>query len=483
VDVVAKIPQQLAEKYGILAMSETNQVLSVATNDPMNFYAMEDIRQITGMELNIQLAEKAPLERAISYYYSEVSAHRAANTANEAFQDAGVEELEMEEGDGDVPIIKLLNSLIQRAYNINASDIHIEPFEDKTLVRMRIDGTIVDYVTLQKGLHTSLIARIKIVGGMDIAERRIPQDGHCKMRVNDNVINIRISVIPTVFGEKAVLRILAGRAVISYSQTYGMPESEYQKFRQMMKSPNGIIYITGPTGSGKTTTLYMAMEEMSKKQVNISTIEDPVEKNLPRINQMQVNNQAGLTFEVGLRALLRQDPDVIMVGETRDAETARISIRAAITGHLVLSTLHTNSAVSSIVRLVDMGMEPYMIANSLVGIVAQRLVRKICPYCGEAYIPDEMERNILGEDVTTIKRAKGCERCNHTGYNGRVAIHEMVVIDSRIRKMISEGADMDVIEDYAIRQQGMKTLRVQAAALVKEGVTTMDELNRVAYYS
>jgi type IV pilus assembly protein PilB len=483
VEVVAKIPQQLAEKYGILALNVEGQMLSVATNDPMNFYAMEDIRQLTGMDLDIHLAEKAPLERAISYYYSEVSAHKAANTANEAFQDTGMEELEMEEGDGDVPIIKLLNSLIERAYNTNASDIHIEPFEDKSLVRMRIDGTIVDYVTLQKGLHASLIARIKIVGGMDIAERRIPQDGHCKMKIGGSTINVRISVIPTVFGEKAVLRVLAGRSVISRSQSYGMKEEEFRKFNQMMRSPNGIIYITGPTGSGKTTTLYMVLEELAKKQVNISTIEDPVEKNLPRINQMQVNNQAGLTFEVGLRALLRQDPDIIMVGETRDAETARISIRAAITGHLVLSTLHTNSAVASIVRLVDMGMEPYMIANSLVGIVAQRLVRKVCPYCAVDDAPNEEELELLGPGEWRIKRARGCERCNNTGYNGRVAIHEMVVIDAKIRKMISDGTSMDTIEAYAIGKQGMKTLRTQATELVAEGVTTVDELQKVAYYS
>jgi len=382
-----------------------------------------------------------------------------------------------------VPIIKLLNSLVHRAYTTNASDIHIEPFEDKTLVRMRIDGTIVDYVTLQKGLHSSLIARIKIVGGMDIAERRIPQDGHCKIKVDGIPINIRVSVIPTVYGEKAVLRLLASQSVISHSRTYGMEETDYEKFSKMLRSPNGIIYLTGPTGSGKTTTLYLVLEELSKRQVNISTIEDPVEKNLPKVNQMQVNNQAGLTFDLGLRALLRQDPDIIMVGETRDAETARISIRAAITGHLVLSTLHTNSAVSSIVRLVDMGMEPYMIANSLVGVVAQRLMRKVCPYCAEEAEPDELERELLGDEVKLIKKPVGCSRCNHTGYNGRVAIHEMVAIDAAIRRMISEGASMDEIEEYAIQRQGMRTLKQLGIEMVKNGVSTVEELQKVAFYS
>ena len=480
---VSKIPQQLAEKYGMLAIAMEENTLTVAMNDPLNFYGIEDIRQLTGMDLDIRLAEKAPLERAIAYYYSEVSAHRAATTANEVFEEEELEELDLDEGDGEVPIIKLLNSLIQRAYNTNASDVHVEPFEDKSLVRMRIDGTIVDYVTLQKRLHSSLIARIKIISGMDIAERRIPQDGHCKIKVNGVPINIRVSVIPTVFGEKAVMRLLASQAVINHSQTFGMTQPDYEKFSRMMKSPNGIIYITGPTGSGKTTTLYMVLEELSRKQVNISTIEDPVEKNLPRINQMQVNNQAGLTFEIGLRALLRQDPDVIMVGETRDAETASISIRAAITGHLVLSTLHTNSAVSSIVRLVDMGMEPYMIANSLVGVVAQRLMRKVCPHCAKEDEPNEVERVLLGDDVVKIKRPQGCNRCNNTGYNGRIAIHEIVVIDSAIRKMISEGATMDEIEDYAIRKQGMKTLKDLGIGMVKDGISTVEELQKVAYYS
>lgn len=483
VEAMAKIPQQLAEKYCILALAVNEGILTVATNDPLNFYAIEDIRQLTGMEIETRLAEKAPLERAISYYYTEVSAHKAANTANEAFQDTEMEQLELEEGDGEVPIIKLLNSLVQRAYTTNASDIHIEPFEDKSLVRMRIDGTIVDYVTLQKALHASLIARIKIVSGMDIAERRIPQDGHCKIKVGGQTINVRVSVIPTVFGEKAVMRLLASQAVIKYNRTYGMETSDYEKFSRMLKSPNGIIYITGPTGSGKTTTLYMVLEELSRRQVNISTIEDPVEKNLPRINQMQVNNQAGLTFEIGLRALLRQDPDIIMVGETRDAETASISIRAAITGHLVLSTLHTNSAVSSIVRLVDMGMEPYMIANSLVGVVAQRLMRKVCPHCARDEAPNDLEREMLGEDVETVKRPQGCNRCNNTGYNGRVAIHEIVVIDAKIRKMIADGATMDQIEDYATRYQGMKTLRDLGVEMVKNGTSTMEELQKVAYYS
>ena len=337
-------------------------------------------------------------------------------------------------------------------------------------------------MTLKRSLHAPLIARIKIVGNMDIAEKRIPQDGHFKMKVDGDDVNMRVSVIPTVFGEKAVIRLLSNRAPIDHKGTFGMTEENYKKFAPLLKSPNGIIYMTGPTGSGKTTTLYMILESLARGYVNISTIEDPVEKNLPKINQMQVNNQAGLSFEAGLRALLRQDPDIIMVGETRDNETASISVRAAITGHLVLSTLHTNNAVSSIVRLIDMGLEPYLVANSLVGLVAQRLMRKVCPECAETVETSELEREILGEEVRFIKKAKGCPKCTNTGYQGRVAIHELAVIDRTMRAMISEGRTAEEIQEYAMKEQGMETLRQSAARLVTEGVTTMDELWKVTYY-
>ena len=306
IEAVGLIPQQLAEKYDMLAIDREDNVLTVAVNDPMNLYAIEDIRQLTGLQLQLLLTESKPLERAIRYYYSEVSARKAAHKANRSVEET-ITQIEVEEGDDDdTPIVNLLNSLISRAYETNTSDIHIEPFEKQTIVRMRIDGVLVEYVTLQKSLHHSLIARIKIIADLDIAEKRIPQDGHFRTNIEGNLINIRVSVIPTVFGEKAVLRLLASNSVIEHEHSYGMNEETYEKFSQMLKSPNGIIYLTGPTGSGKSTTLYMVLEELSKRKVNISTIEDPVEKNVPRINQMQVNNVAGLTFETGLRALLRQ---------------------------------------------------------------------------------------------------------------------------------------------------------------------------------
>lgn len=481
IEAVARIPKQIAEKYCMLAVGVSGGKLEVVVNDPLNFYGLEDVRQLTGQELLILLCEKVPLQKAIRYYYSEISAKTAASKANEATKTI-VEELEVEDGDDDTPVINLLSSLIQRAYSAGASDIHIEPFEDKTLVRMRIDGTIVEYVTLRINIHNSLIARIKILSDMDIAERRRPQDGHFKVKQQDGVLNIRVSVIPTVFGEKAVLRLLLGNTRIDNNTTMGMGEEDYLKLCKMLRSPNGIIYLTGPTGSGKTTTLYMILEELSKRNVNISTIEDPVEKNLAKVNQMQVNPLAGLTFESGLRALLRQDPDIIMVGETRDSETAAISVRAALTGHLVFSTLHTNDAASSAVRLKDMGVEPYLIANSMVGVVAQRLMRKVCKDCARDTELSEEECKVLGVTIPRVKKACGCPACNHTGYKGRIAVHEILVVDKEVRRLITEGASSEKLKEYAIKEQNMKTLKQCAIRYLQEGITTAEEVLKVAYY-
>ncbi|MGN1204297.1 MAG: GspE/PulE family protein [Lachnospiraceae bacterium] len=483
VKAVELIPKMMAEKYCMLGYKIVDGVLWLLVNDPLNFYGIEDIRQVVGMELQIVLCEQAPLEKSIQYYYSEVSARLAAQKASaSSTQTVENVEISIEDGDDDTPIINLFNNILVRAYNSNASDIHIEPFENQTTVRMRLDGVIADFMTLQKNIHNSLIARIKILGDLDIAERRVPQDGHFRINIEGVNLNVRVSLIPTVFGEKAVLRLLASASSIDHMGTFGMTERNYELVRRMLQSPNGIIYLTGPTGSGKSTTLYMILEELSKRSVNISTIEDPVEKNVAKLNQMQVNNVAGLTFEVGLRALLRQDPDIIMVGETRDAETASISIRAAITGHLVLSTLHTNDAASSVVRLVDMGIEPYMIASSLVGIVAQRLVRKVCPMCGEWGPMTDEEAAIAGERLPQVKHPKGCRHCNNTGYKGRVSIHEILMVDKNVRHMITSGASVEEIKQYAVTEQGMSTLKQSAMELVKDGTTTVEELLRVAYY-
>ena len=479
---VGMISRELAEKNLFLPVSLKGKVLGLVTNDPLNYFALEEVKQQTGCQLEIYLSEEVPLRKAISYYYAEVNARNAAEQANVGF--ATTEELEIEDLDAsndEAPIIRLLNSLIERAIKTEASDIHIEPFEKETKVRMRIDGVIMEYVTIQRNIHAPLIARIKILSNLDIAEKRIPQDGHFRVKINDSFVNIRVSVLPTVFGEKAVLRIMAATGHLEHADHFGMDDFSYNQFFPMLNYPNGIIYITGPTGSGKSTTLYMVLEYLSGRHVNISTIEDPVEKNLPDINQTQVNPVAGLTFDVGLRALMRQDPDIIMVGETRDGETAGTSVRAAITGHMVLSTLHTNDAVSSIVRLEDMGVETYLVANSLVGLVAQRLVRKVCPHCARQMETTEQERLFLGEDVRVVTRGTGCTKCNNTGYKGRVAVHEILAINNDIRRMIINHTSIEEITRYAREVQHMRTLKESGLILVKEGKTTPEELLKISY--
>lgn len=488
VTAVEKVPQELAQKYDMLPIAQSPRALTIAANDPLNYYALEDIRQLTGLEPEIVLAELEPLRRAIRYYYAEVSARKAARTANDSDMAAAQTEdlaidMTAEGGDLDAPIIRLLNSLVQRAVTTTASDIHIEPFEGETKVRMRIDGVIIDYVTLQRALHQPLIARIKIMSNLDIAEHRIPQDGHFRARLETGPdVNVRVSILPTVFGEKAVLRILSSNTYIKNASHFGMNDETYKRFLPLLNRPNGIVYLTGPTGSGKTTTLYMVLQTIAERQVNVSTIEDPVERNLARINQTQVNNIAGLTFESGLRALLRQDPDVIMVGETRDAETASISVRAAITGHMVFSTLHTNDALSSIVRLEDMGVERYMVANSVAGLVAQRLMRRVCPHCAKQMPVTAEERTYLGPDIPFVRRGTGCTQCNGTGYRGRIAIHELVIINRELRELISAGATQAQLTEAARRSQGMTSLREAALQLVREGETTPEELLKITFY-
>lgn len=480
---VTMVEKSLAEKNLILPIQEKNHTMTIVTNDPLNYFALEEVRQQTGCHLEILLSEEAPLRQAISYYYAEVSARKAAKQAHVGFT---VEENELEienltDSDDEAPIIRLLNSLLERAIKTNASDIHIEPFEKETKVRMRVDGVIMEYVTIQRNIHSPLIARIKILANLDIAEKRLPQDGHFRAGLEEGYINIRVSILPTVFGEKAVMRIMSTNGELEHADHFGMDDDSYERFLPMLNYPNGIIYITGPTGSGKSTTLYMVLEYLSKRNVNISTIEDPVEKNLPGINQTQVNPVAGLTFDVGLRALMRQDPDIIMLGETRDGETAGTSVRAAITGHVVLSTLHTNDAASSIVRLEDMGVETYLVANSLVGLVAQRLLRKVCPHCAREVDTTEQERIFLGEDVKRIRRGMGCSHCNNTGYKGRIAVHEILAMDHTIRKMIVDHEPAENITRYAIEHQGMRTLKASGLKLVKEGVTTPEELMKISY--
>ncbi len=483
-EAVAMVDKELAQKNLFLPLSVKNRTMTLVTNDPLNYFALEEVRQQTGCYLDIRLSEEKPLKQAISYYFAEVGAWQAASEANADFGGEELPDLDLEALENveeEAPIIHLLNSLVERAIKSNASDIHIEPFDRETKVRMRIDGVIMEYVSLQRNVHLPLLARIKIMAGLDIAERRIPQDGHFRVHTESGYVNVRVSVMPTVFGEKAVLRLLTSSGQLDYADQFGMDAESYQRFLPLLNSNNGIIYITGPTGSGKSTTLYMVLEYLSGRRLNISTIEDPVEKNVPGVNQTQVNPVAGLTFETGLRALLRQDPDIIMVGETRDGETAQISVRAASTGHVVLSTLHTNDAASSIVRLEDMGVETYLVANSLVGLVAQRLMRKVCPHCAQEMETTSQERILLGEEVKTIRRGRGCNQCSNTGYRGRIAIHEILAVDAPLRRMISSRASTEEILAYARERQKMRTLRENGLELVKKGITTPEELLKIAY--
>ncbi|MDR1815197.1 MAG: Flp pilus assembly complex ATPase component TadA, partial [Clostridiales Family XIII bacterium] len=405
VKAVAKVPRALAEKNTAIAISQEGGVLGLVINDPLNFFGVDEIRQNAGMPVQLAIGEKADIDKAITHYYSEVEAMQAVHKADRDYA-ALFPEIEqisaIDLGDDATPVVNLLNSLMLRAYSNGASDLHLEPFERQSKIRMRVDGALVDYADIPKNIHPALIVRLKIMSNLDIAEKRVPQDGHFRILVEGADLNVRLSVIPTVFGEKAVLRFLSTNTKIDHEGHFGMNDEDYRKFIDILSHPNGIIYITGPTGSGKTTTMYMALEKFKQKQINISSIEDPVERNLDGINQVQVNNQSGLTFAAGLRSLMRQDPDIIMVGETRDAETASISVSAAITGHLVLSTLHTNDALASIVRLEDMGVPPYLVGNSVVGLVAQRLMRKVCPHCKEEYAATDLELLTLKDTKENI---------------------------------------------------------------------------------
>ena len=482
-EAVAKIPKAVASKHCLIAVSMENSVLRVNINDPLNYYAIEDVKLITHMTIEVQVCNKSEITKAISEYYAEIETQKAASGANEsASKTSAYTYIDISETADDTPVVTLINSTLYKAHSAGASDIHIEPFEEHTFVRIRVDGQIVDYLTLSASLHNSIVARIKILSSLDIAEKRAPQDGHFRAKLQDIEINVRVSSLPTIYGEKVVMRFMSQSTVLDNSGTFGMERDDYEKMTKILQSPHGVVYITGPTGSGKTTTLYMVMEMLAQRFVNISTIEDPVEKSLKKVNQTQINPLAGLTFETGLRSILRQDPDIVMIGETRDAETASISVRAALTGHLVLSSLHTNDSVSAIVRLLDMGVEDYLLANSLVGIVAQRLVKKVCPFCVEEYEPKENELRVIGVHTDSLVRGKGCHNCNNTGYRGRTAVHEILTIDGRIRNMIAQKNSTEDIYAYVRSSDKLKSLQTSLTKLVVNRVTSFEELLKLTYF-
>lgn len=478
------ISEKLAKRVNAIPLKTVNDKIYVAMSEPLNIFDIEDIEMESGKKAEILLAAKAQINYAIEKYMGRRSAEKAAedfdreNLANEDF-DAINEETDINVSNS--PVVRLINSLIRQALKMGASDIHIEPLENRIRVRVRIDGELQEILTPSKHTQSALVTRVKIIAGMNIAEKRLPQDGRIEMKIDDTVVDLRISVLPTVYGEKIVMRLLDRGNFLKNKKELGFTPENLEIFETILGAPNGVILVTGPTGSGKTTTLYASLNELNKMNKNIITVEDPVEYKIEGINQVQVNSKAGLLFSTGLRSILRQDPDIIMVGEIRDEETAEIAVRAAITGHLVISTLHTNDAPSTIMRLQDMGIKPFLIAASVRGIVAQRLVKRVCPNCKEEYRASETEKNLLGiEFDAALQRGTGCPKCFNTGYSGRIAIHEILKVDKAVREAIQRGKSLDEITKAA-EKGGMTTLKENCRELVLCGITTMEEYSQVVY--
>lgn len=480
---VMTIPESLALKHVVIPIKKEGKTLTVVMRDPLNFIAIDELRMHTGCDIKECIASKSEIMNAIDRYYSSEGAQKAVEELKNEYNFAEMSDLAVLSGDevNNAPVVRLVNSIISHAVKSRASDIHIEAGETDMVVRFRIDGELQEVMRSSMVAHPAIVTRIKIIGGMDIAEKRIPQDGRVEFSVDKITIDLRLSILPTIFGEKVVIRLLGQQGLELTRANLGFTGENSDMFDKIIKNPNGIILVSGPTGSGKTTTLYTVLRELNRPNVNIITVEDPVEYKLKGINQVQVNNKAGLTFANGLRSILRQDPDIIMIGEIRDAETAQIAIRASITGHLVLSTIHTNDAASSISRLVDMGIEPYLVSSSVVGVVAQRLVRRICPRCKTAYRPDHAEMMMLKlNEPRELYRGEGCPACNYSGYQKRIAIHEVLVVNKEIRELVDRHASLDQIRQMASRF-GTKTLRESCTKLVLDGVTTTAELTRVTY--
>ena len=486
-EAVMKIPENVAKEKTVFAFGINHNRLLVATNDPVNFYIFEDLKVQTGMEIIPQISTKTAIEAAIGRFYSSQAMDNAVSDLES--EQVTAQEASQAESDARVdnaPIVKLVNMMVETAFRVNASDIHIEPFKTRTRIRYRIDGELVEQdMKVPISFHNSIITRIKILGGMNIAEKRIPLDGRFGTVIDGVNLDVRVSTIPCVYGEKCVIRLLSTADEKTRKITdLGMTDYNYEMFKQIIRCPNGVMLVTGPTGSGKSTTLYATLGELSQPNVNIVTVEDPVEKKIDGVNQCQINAKAGMTFAAALRSILRQDPDIIMVGEIRDGETADIAIRAAITGHFVLSTLHTNDAASTIVRLVDMGVAPYMVASSLVGIIAQRLVKLLCKSCKETFtLTDPADLRLVGKtspvDICRV-HAGGCKACHGSGYAGRTAIHEIIVTSNDIKELISRGATAEEIGAKAT-ENGTRLLRDNVAEMVLAGRTTMDELVKATY--
>lgn len=480
--VATMLPESIARRHKVAPIDIKDGKLVVAMVDPLNFYAVDDIKLVTKMDIEPVIATEPDVEALINRYYTGHMAKRVLEQIPNHTYDE-LDEAEEEEAEvASAPVVRLINSLFEQAVRMRASDIHIEPYTEDIRVRFRIDGDLTEIMRLPKSNLSAIVTRIKIIGRMNIAEKRLPQDGRVETSIDGREIDMRISSLPTIYGEKLVIRLLDKSSFNFTKEKLGFSEHNLELFNNILKQPYGMFLATGPTGSGKTTTLYTVLRELNTVDKNVITIEDPVEYKLEGINQVQVNVKAGLTFASGLRSILRQDPDIIMIGEIRDNETAEIAVRAAITGHLVLSTLHTNDSPSTIARLIDMGIEPYIVSSAVVGIVSQRLVKVLCPKCKEKYSATYDEKKMLGVDVVQdleLYRPVGCNACN-AGYRGRMAASEIMAINEEIRRLIDAGATTDVIRQAALNA-GMVTLFESAADLAKQGLTSFEEVMRVSF--
>lgn len=486
-EILELVPANVLKKHRAIPFEyspDNMNVLRVAMSDPMDIGAMDDINIITNLQVEPVVATMGSVMLAIDRYYGQAEVNSALEEYTREKESQMIEQEDMYSEDvNNSPIVQLVKGMIDQAVRQRASDIHIEPMEKQVRIRYRIDGALYEKAVYSIRLLPAIVARIKIIGGMDISEKRKPQDGRITQIVDRKEFDIRVSILPTVYGEKIVMRLTSKNALTKEKSQLGLKPDELKKFDHILKNPHGILLVTGPTGSGKSTTLYTALSELNKEDVNIITVEDPVEANIDGINQVQVNNKANLTFASALRSILRQDPDIIMIGEIRDQETASIAVQASITGHLVVSTLHTNSAASTITRLADMGIEPYLIADSTIGVIAQRLVRRLCPECKRQKKADAEELELLqlepDADVT-IYEPCGCPRCDGTGFKGRIGVYEIMEVTQPLKSIISKKGSAEDIKEKAL-EEGMNTLRMSATKYVLEGITSVQEMMRVSF--
>ena len=485
VELAKYVPRSIAKKYCVVPVKLVRDSLYLAMSDPLDFVAQDEVKTASRKRVVPMIATRKATEQAISTLYgSEGTARVIEEMKREAGGSSDIVPAQMAQDTTDpeesAPTIRFVNSLIERAFAERASDIHLEPQEGEMVVRMRIDGLLRKILTVPADLQNTVISRLKIMGGMNIAEHKVPQDGHAMASVRGHSLDLRISSMPTVYGEKIVLRLLDKSAQALSKGELGLEGRDLENYNALLKNSSGVILLVGPTGSGKSTTMCNMLRDLSREEINIVTLEDPVEYHIPGVSQCQINEKTGMTFASGLRAILRQDPDIIAVGEIRDGETGTIAIRAAITGHLVFSTLHTNDAVSAIHRLKDIGVEPWLVSSALRGVVSQRLVRKICPHCKRAYQPAAEELSLLGlpeDSAGAFYRGEGCPECHHSGYSGRRAAFEILMINRRLRKLIADGADSDTLL-AAARENGFVTMQESCRQLVLSGVTSAEEAAR-----